>query len=71
MATIRANTVMLFAVSSPRMNHFGTNPSVGGRPPSENSRIGVEIRIALFLAQEIASVLIVLAPVISRMLNMQ
>lgn len=62
---------MLCAVSSVRMNHFGIKPVVGGSPPRENRRMGVEISRALFLAQEMAKELIVLPWVIESTLNIQ
>lgn len=62
---------MLWAVNSPRINHLGTKPIVGGRPPRENSKIGTEIKAALFLAHEIARVLMVLAVVRLRSENIQ
>lgn len=71
MAIVNPTTVILWDVNSPKINHFGTKPMVGGSPPREKSRMGKEIKTALFLAQEIANELIVFPPVIRSMENMQ
>lgn len=71
MAITRAITVMLWDVNSSKINHLGIKPIVGGRPPNENRRIGVEIKMALFFVHEVASELIVFPSVINNTVNMQ
>jgi len=46
-------------------------PTVGGSPPREKRRIGVEIKTALFLAQEMAKELMVFPPVRERIENIE
>lgn len=53
-----ANSVILCLIISSKIIHFGINPDIGGRPPSDSKIIIINEVSEMFLAHEVAILLI-------------